>query len=89
MGPRLIWIGEAGAKCTQALRVFFQFRQAILAIHVHHLFKQIRGVLHTPHVSGVSPLLFWVRLKELFLDNWSRWRAGTPLRNLADKRAGY
>lgn len=47
------------------------------------------NVLHTPHVSGVSPRLFWVRLQELFLDNWSRWRAGTPLRNLVDKQAGY
>lgn len=47
------------------------------------------NVLLTPHVAGVSPRLFWVRLQELFLDNWARWRTGAPLRNLVDKRIGY
>jgi phosphoglycerate dehydrogenase-like enzyme len=46
-------------------------------------------VLLTPHVSGVSPHLFWGRLSALFLDNWTRYRAGDPLRNLVDKHAGY
>jgi phosphoglycerate dehydrogenase-like enzyme len=46
-------------------------------------------VLHTPHVAGVSPRLFWGRLRALFLDNWTRYRAGDPLRNLVDKHAGY
>ena len=46
-------------------------------------------VLHTPHVSGDSPRLFWGRLSALFLDNWTRYRAGEPLRNLVDKQAGY
>jgi len=46
-------------------------------------------VLHTPHVAGVSPRLFWGRLSALFLDNWTRYRAGDPLRNLVDKHAGY
>jgi phosphoglycerate dehydrogenase-like enzyme len=46
-------------------------------------------VLHTPHVAGVSPRLFWTRLTSLFLDNWARYRGGEPLRNLVDKRAGY
>jgi phosphoglycerate dehydrogenase-like enzyme len=50
---------------------------------------QLPNVLHTPHVSGVSPRLFWTRLTELFLDNWTRWREGVPLRNLVDKQAGY
>lgn len=50
---------------------------------------QLPNVLHTPHVSGVSPRLFWVRLTDLFLDNWRRWRDGAPLRNLVDKRVGY
>jgi phosphoglycerate dehydrogenase-like enzyme len=50
---------------------------------------QLPNVLHTPHVSGVSPRLFWTRLTELFLDNWTRWRSGAPLRNLVDKQAGY
>lgn len=46
-------------------------------------------VLHTPHVAGVSPRLFWGRLSALFLDNWARYRAGDPLHNLVDKHAGY
>ncbi len=46
-------------------------------------------VLLTPHVAGVSPRLFWTRLSALFLDNWTRYRAGDPLRNLVDKHAGY
>jgi phosphoglycerate dehydrogenase-like enzyme len=46
-------------------------------------------VLHTPHMAGVSPRLFWGRLGALFLDNWERYRASAPLRNLVDKHAGY
>ena len=46
-------------------------------------------VLQTPHVSGVSPRRFWDRLQDLILDNWARYRAGTPMRNVVDKRAGY
>lgn len=50
---------------------------------------QLARVVHTPHVSGVSPRRFWDRLQDLILDNWARYRAGTPLRNVVDKRAGY
>jgi phosphoglycerate dehydrogenase-like enzyme len=46
-------------------------------------------VLHTPHMAGVSPRLFWGRLSALFLDNWTRYRQGEPLRNLVDKHGGY
>ena len=46
-------------------------------------------VLHTPHISGVSPRRFWERLSALFLDNWARYRADQPLRNLVDKQLGY
>jgi phosphoglycerate dehydrogenase-like enzyme len=49
----------------------------------------MRNVLITPHVAAVSPRLFWERALELFLDNWERYRAGEPLRNLIDKNAGY
>lgn len=49
----------------------------------------LERVLHTPHVSGVSPRRFWDRLQDLILDNWARYRTGAPLRNLVDKRAGY
>ncbi|WP_411279737.1 D-2-hydroxyacid dehydrogenase [Gemmatimonas sp.] len=45
-------------------------------------------VLVTPHVSGVSPR-HWRRGLELFIDNWRRWHAGTPLRNVVDLDAGY
>lgn len=50
---------------------------------------QLERVVHTPHVSGVSPRRFWDRLQDLILDNWSRYREGRPLRNVVDKRAGY
>lgn len=50
---------------------------------------QLERVLHTPHVSGVSPRRFWDRLQGLILDNWARYRAGIPLRNVVDKRTGY
>lgn len=50
---------------------------------------QLPRVVWTPHVSGVSPRRFWDRLQDLILDNWARYRAGEPLRNLVDKRAGY
>lgn len=50
---------------------------------------QLRSVLLTPHTSPVSPGRFWPRQMDLFLDNWSRYADGRPLRNLVDKGAGY
>lgn len=50
---------------------------------------QLPSVLVLPHVSPVSPGRFWDRQLELLLDNWARYRAGQPLRNLVDKQAGY
>jgi phosphoglycerate dehydrogenase-like enzyme len=50
---------------------------------------QLPNVLVVPHVSPVSPGNFWPRQMELFLDNWQRYVAGKPLRNLVDKQAGY
>ena len=50
---------------------------------------QLRSVLVVPHVSPVSPGRFWPRQLELFLDNWRRYVAGAPLRNVVDKTAGY
>ena len=47
------------------------------------------SVIVTPHVSGVSPRRFWDRAVALLLDNWARYRAGEPLRNVVDKGAGY
>jgi phosphoglycerate dehydrogenase-like enzyme len=46
-------------------------------------------LLLTPHVSAVSPTGFWRRQLELLTDNWARFAAGRPLRNVVDKRAGY
>jgi phosphoglycerate dehydrogenase-like enzyme len=50
---------------------------------------QLRSVLLTPHVSAVSPAGFWERELALFLDNWRRYIAGEPLRNVVDKHEGY
>lgn len=46
-------------------------------------------ILLTPHVSAVSPARFWERELSLFLENWRRYDAGAPLRNVVDKVAGY
>ena len=45
-------------------------------------------VLVTPHVSGVSPKR-WERALGLFEDNWRRYVAGEPLRNVVNFDAGY
>lgn len=50
---------------------------------------QLRQVVMTPHVSGVSPRRLWDRLTSLFLDNWHAYVEGRPLRNLVDKTIGY
>lgn len=50
---------------------------------------QLRAALVTPHISPVSPVRFWPRQLALFVDNWSRYIRGEPLRNLVDKHAGY
>ena len=50
---------------------------------------QLRSVLLTPHVSGVSPAGFWERELALFVDNWRRYVAGQPLRNVVNKHEGY
>jgi phosphoglycerate dehydrogenase-like enzyme len=49
----------------------------------------LANALVVPHVSPVSPGRFWPRQLDLFLDNWRRYLAGQPLRNLVDKQAGY
>lgn len=42
----------------------------------------------TPHISGYTATYF-SRVLELFEDNLARFLAGTPLRNVVDKRLGY
>ena len=46
-------------------------------------------LLLTPNVSATSPRGYWRRQLELFTDNWGRFAAGRPLRNVVDKSAGY
>jgi phosphoglycerate dehydrogenase-like enzyme len=50
---------------------------------------QLRRSLVTPHVSGVTPRRFWDREVALFRDNWRSYVAGTPLKNVVNKDAGY
>jgi phosphoglycerate dehydrogenase-like enzyme len=50
---------------------------------------QLRQVLVTPHVSGVSPRRLWDRLTALFTGNWQAYVEHRPLRNLVDKAIGY
>jgi phosphoglycerate dehydrogenase-like enzyme len=49
----------------------------------------IPRLLLTPHVSATSPRGYWRRELELFIDNWTRFASGRPMRNVVDKRAGY
>lgn len=51
-------------------------------------FWSLPNAFVTPHCSGISPYSVQ-RSLELFLDNLRRYFAGTPLRNLVDKTAGY
>jgi D-2-hydroxyacid dehydrogenase (NADP+) len=48
----------------------------------------MENVIITGHYAGVTPK-YEQRAMGIFLDNLQRYRAGTPLRNLVDKRAGY
>jgi phosphoglycerate dehydrogenase-like enzyme len=50
---------------------------------------QLRRSLVTPHVSAVTPRRFWEREGALFRENWRRYVAGTPLKNVVNKEAGY
>jgi len=48
----------------------------------------MENVLISPHMSG--DLVGWRNtLVEVFADNFRRWRAGEPLRNVVDKQLGY
>jgi phosphoglycerate dehydrogenase-like enzyme len=53
-----------------------------------HPYWGLDSVILTPHVSGYMPD-FFARALALFADNLERFRAGSPLRNLVDKRLGY
>lgn len=46
------------------------------------------NVLISPHMSG--DFIGWLpALAEVFVDNFRRWQAGEPLRNVVDKALGY
>ncbi|MGH7546443.1 MAG: NAD(P)-dependent oxidoreductase, partial [Gemmatimonadota bacterium] len=62
------------------------FREEPLA-PVHPFWDEPRVCL-TPHTASLTPR-FWDRETELLCDNVARYRAGRPLRNVVDKRAGY
>lgn len=49
---------------------------------------QLPNVLILPHVSATTPR-FWERQSDLIIDNFQRYRAGRPLRNVVDKQHGY
>jgi len=53
----------------------------------HPLFST-RNLVLTPHVSGISPML-WPRIMELWVENIQRFLAGRPLINQVDKKRGY
>ena len=53
----------------------------------HPLYSHPRVRL-TPHVSWSSPDT-GTRTVELFVDNFHRWRSGTPLTGVVDPRTGY
>ena len=53
----------------------------------HPLFSA-RNVILTPHVSGVSPML-WRRVMEIWVENIRRFLDGRELINQVDKRRGY
>jgi phosphoglycerate dehydrogenase-like enzyme len=46
------------------------------------------NVILTPHVGGLGPG-HWEGAVRQFAGNLARYRAGQPLRNVVDKRAGY
>jgi len=48
----------------------------------------LSNVMATPHVSNSSPRVR-ERTLALFLDNLRRWKAGEPLQNVVDLKAGY
>lgn len=53
-----------------------------------HPFWDLPNVIVSPHMSG--DFIGWRdALAELFLENFARWGAGEPLRNVVDKRRGY
>ncbi len=53
-----------------------------------HPYWERPDVVVSPHMCGDFEGFTDV-LVDLFLDNFQRWRAGEPLRNVVDKERGY
>jgi phosphoglycerate dehydrogenase-like enzyme len=55
-----------------------------------HPFWKMENVLLSPHCTDRTLSPWWVDLgMRCFVDNFRRYRAGKPLRNVVDKGAGY
>lgn len=54
----------------------------------HPLWRAPRAIV-TMHLSGRSQTRMFARAAELFLENLAAYRAGAPMRNVADLDAGY
>jgi phosphoglycerate dehydrogenase-like enzyme len=94
---RLINVGRGAvvdeAALVQALR---EHRIAGAALDVFaneplpsdHPLWDLPGVIVSPHMSG--DYIGWQKaVSGLFVDNFRRWLAGRPLRNVVDKARGY
>jgi phosphoglycerate dehydrogenase-like enzyme len=81
--PALIQALQEGWIKGAALDVF-----NVEPLPADHPFWKMPNVLISPHCADHTTT--WLHeAMELFLDNFSRWERGEPLRNLADKRHGY
>ncbi|HEY7895581.1 MAG TPA: D-2-hydroxyacid dehydrogenase [Gemmatimonadaceae bacterium] len=72
-----------------------RLRGAVLDVFAHEPLDAssplwaLSSVVMTPHVSAVSPRGFWRRELDLLIDNWRRFAAGQPMRNVVDRSLGY
>lgn len=81
--PELIDALQAGQLSGAALDVF-----ATEPLPIESPLWTMPNVLVSPHMSG--DFIGWEdALAELFVDNFDRWFANEPLRNVVDKRLGY
>ncbi len=53
-----------------------------------HPLWSLENVLITPHFAGARPD-YAERAADVFVENLERYVAGSPLKNLVDKEAGY
>jgi phosphoglycerate dehydrogenase-like enzyme len=54
----------------------------------NHPLWAMENVIITPHIAG-EPDQYVRRVAEIFTENYTRWRAGQPLRNVVDLARGY